>query len=70
MMSVLKYCNCADCGQEIAAPYGIGGRIKGRPYCVLCIEEYQPRIPKTAMPATKDDIGPWQEYAIRVMEGD
>lgn len=61
-----KFCNCAECGVEILST--IAYRMKGRPYCPQCT---QPKyLPETGCRASKDDISPWQENNIRIMEGD
>ncbi len=72
-----KYCNCAECGKEAVAISSrlmatdgeriIGGHIKGRPYCLQCLA-VRP-IPGGAG-RREDDGGPWQQNAVRSMEGE
>ena len=70
--------NCAQCGLEMLGEThrylakkrslpAIAGRLNGRPFCCKCIAVRKP--PNKA--ATRDDgPSPWQENAIRDMEGE
>ncbi len=80
--TALRFCNCAQCGRELVGESCRGawasmserqrkampivrGRIHGRPYCDECLEESQP----PAHAATRDETSPWQENAVRALEG-
>jgi hypothetical protein len=73
----LKLVNCAQCNRELCGEsmqgrvYGaefpplVRGRIKGRPYCGLCLE-VRP-IPERADPSDEDE-NPWQQLSLRRLE--
>lgn len=70
---IVKVCNCAECGQELRSFWlngqrigtTVAGRIKGRPYCLLCLTVHPPP-PGLVRGAEEPD--PWQENAIRILE--
>lgn len=73
----VKMCNCAGCNIEIVgesmkdyarASYlpCVEGRILGRPYCRRCLNFRQPPPGR----GTTDGGSPWQENAVRDMEGE
>jgi hypothetical protein len=62
----VKFCNCAGCSKILQSDQ-IAGRIQGRPYCEACLE---PRLVPAGRGAPLEDMGPWQENALRHLEGD
>lgn len=50
----------------------VTGRIKRRPYCIRCLTDEPPpwRRSTDQKQATDDTEDPWQQNAIKVMEGD
>lgn len=67
--------NCAGCGELLQAEGQklnvlpeVHGHIMGRSYCWNCLR-LRPNL-KPGLSAMPDDISPWQENAIRLMEGE
>jgi len=78
----VKICNCAGCGRELLAgryrtrrsrlpeqvrdnPI-VAGHILDRPYCAACLTVRE-ITPGRSTP--DDDGGPWQQNAVKAMEG-
>lgn len=72
-----KYCNCAGCGRTLVGASTahlahkdepkVAGRILERPYCNGCLSSSR-GIPVRA--GLREETGPWQDNAIRALEGD
>jgi hypothetical protein len=62
----VKFCNCAGCSAMLQGDQ-IAGRVRSRPYCEKCLEPHP--LPAGRAPR-QEDMGPWQENAVRQLEGD
>ena len=78
----VKMCNCAGCGMELLAqqyrtrihrlPEQLRsktfceGHIHDRPYCAACLTVREITPGRATM---DDDGGPWQQNAVKAMEG-
>ena len=68
----LVVCNCCQCGALLACNAtantlpGVGGRIKGRPYCDACLE---PR-PIQDFAETPEDQEPYWDWSMRQLGND
>ena len=74
--AVMKVCNCSECGDQIETLWLDGKRIlgevlrskEGRPLCDQCAWVPVPSWSRAG--PQEEDSGPWNQNAIRAMEGD
>ncbi len=69
-MSMMPWLNeSMDSGSQTALPRIVSEVVGGRPYCSGCLWP-RPKL-KTGTPSRlEDDGGPWQQNAVRAMEGE